>query len=108
MNLLVIADPLATFKTYKDSTFAMMREAARRGHRLFAMEAREMVVRERIVLGLAAEVTLKAPGADAHDWFDAAEPSFAPLSGFDIVLMRKDPPFDNEQDLSQVLSFARA
>ncbi len=96
MNLLVIADPLATFKTYKDSTFAMMREAARRGHRLFAMEAREMVLRGRTVLGLAAEVTLKAPAADPHDWFEASAPSFAPLSGFDIVLMRKDPPFDNE------------
>ncbi|MBY0438834.1 MAG: glutathione synthase, partial [Burkholderiales bacterium] len=96
MKLLVIADPLATFKTYKDSTFAMMREAARRGHRLFAMEAREMVVRERTVLGLAAEVTLKAPGADPDDWFEATGQSLAPLSGFDIVLMRKDPPFDNE------------
>ena len=96
MKLLVIADPLATFKTYKDSTFAMMREAARRGHRLFAMEAREMVVRERTVLGLAAEVTLNASGADPHDWFEATGQSLAPLSGFDIVLMRKDPPFDNE------------
>jgi glutathione synthase len=96
MKLLVIADPLATFKTYKDSTFAMMREAARRGHRLFSMEAREMVVRERTVLGLAAEVTLKAPDADPHDWFEATGQTLAPLSGFDIVLMRKDPPFDNE------------
>jgi glutathione synthase len=97
MKLLVIADPLATFKTYKDSTFAMMREAARRGHRLFAMEARELVVRDRIVLGQGAEVTLKAPGADdRHDWFEASAPAFTPLSGFDIVLMRKDPPFDNE------------
>ena len=36
MKLLFVADPLASFKTYKDSTFAMMREAARRGHELFA------------------------------------------------------------------------
>jgi len=96
MRLLVIADPLASFKTYKDSTFAMMREAARRGHRLFAMEARELVVRERTVLGLAAEVVLKAPGGDPHDWFDASAQAFLPLPDFDIVLMRKDPPFDNE------------
>ena len=96
MKLLVIADPLATFKTYKDSTFAMMREAARRGHDLFAMEAREMVVRDRAVLGFAAAVTMKAPGADPHDWFEASAQAFRALSDFDIVLMRKDPPFDNE------------
>jgi glutathione synthase len=96
MKLLVIADPLATFKTHKDSTFAMLREAGRRGHRLFAMEAREMVLRERTVSGFAAAVTLKVPGADPYDWFEASEPSLMPLSAFDIVLMRKDPPFDNE------------
>jgi glutathione synthase len=96
MKLLVIADPLASFKTYKDSTFAMMREAARRGHELHAMEAREMVLRGGRVLGRTARVLLKAPGIDPHDWFDAATPTFAPLQAFDIVLMRKDPPFDNE------------
>ena len=34
MNLLFLADPLDSFQTYKDSTFAMMREAARRGHQI--------------------------------------------------------------------------
>ena len=34
MDILFIADPLATFKTYKDTTYAMMREAAKRGHKL--------------------------------------------------------------------------
>ena len=87
MKLLVIADPLATFKTHKDSTFAMLREAGRRGHQLFAMEAREMVLRERTVSGFAAAVTLKVPGADPYDWFEASEPSLMPLSAFDIVLM---------------------
>ena len=96
MKLLVIADPLATFKTYKDSTFAMMREASRRGHALFAMEAREMIVRGGVVSGFAATVSLKAPGADPCDWFEASAQAFMPLSDFDIVLMRKDPPFDNE------------
>jgi glutathione synthase len=96
MKLLVIADPLATFKTYKDSTFAMMREAARRGHDLFAMEAREMIVRGGAVSGFAAAVSLKAPGADPCDWFEASAQAFMPLSDFDVVLMRKDPPFDNE------------
>ena len=96
MKLLVIADPLATFKTYKDSTFAMMREASRRGHALFAMEAREMIVRGGVVSGYAATVSLKPAGADPCDWFEVSAQAFMPLSDFDIVLMRKDPPVDTD------------
>ena len=43
MNLLFVADPLEVFNIKKDSTFAMMREAARRGHTLFACEARDLM-----------------------------------------------------------------
>ena len=42
MKLLFVADPLATFKTHKDSTFAMMREAARRGHEILACESAQL------------------------------------------------------------------
>ncbi len=93
MDLLVLADPLATFKTYKDSTYAMMREAARRGHRLFAMEQQHLLLRDGQVSGLSSAISMKP---DAYDWYDAAPAQLAPLSGFDLVLMRKDPPFDNE------------
>ena len=93
MDILVLADPLATFKTYKDSTYAMMREAARRGHRLFAMEQQHLLLRDGQVSGLTSAISMKP---DAYDWYDAAPAQLAPLSGFDLVLMRKDPPFDNE------------
>ena len=43
MKLLFVADPLESFKTYKDTTFAMMREAAARGHQLLACEPRDLV-----------------------------------------------------------------
>ena len=43
MKLLFVADPLETFKTYKDTTFAMMREAAARGHALLACEPKDLV-----------------------------------------------------------------
>ena len=42
MKLLFVADPLDTFKTYKDTTFAMMREAARRGHSIAACEPKHV------------------------------------------------------------------
>ena len=47
MSLLFVADPLESFKTYKDSTFAMMREASRRGHALWACEQRQLHVAAR-------------------------------------------------------------
>ena len=47
MKLLFVADPLEVFKTYKDTTFAMMREAAARGHALLACEPKDLMLAER-------------------------------------------------------------
>ena len=95
MKLLFVADPLESFKTYKDTTFAMMREAARRGHSLLACEPRGMRWRrgEPVTAG-AREIRLTG---DADDWFEtvAEHPALA-LKAASAVLMRKDPPFDSE------------
>lgn len=94
MKLLFVADPLDTFKTHKDSTFAMMREAAARGHELWACEPRELVwQRGGLVTATARRVQLTG---DAHDWYDELEAAEVPLCRMDAVLMRKDPPFDAE------------
>ena len=94
MKLLFVADPLHTFKTYKDSTFAMMREAASRGHELWACEPQQVVwQRGSLVQAHARRITLTG---DAHDWFDEQEQALVALSSMDAVLMRKDPPFDAE------------
>jgi glutathione synthase len=94
MKLLFVADPLDTFKTYKDSTFAMMREAASRGHELWACEPQQLVwQRGSLVQAQARRITLTG---DAHDWFDEQEQAPVALSSMDAVLMRKDPPFDAE------------
>ena len=94
MKILFVADPLSTFKTYKDSTFAMMREAANRGIDLWACEPREIVwQRGGRVQTAARRITLTG---DAHDWFDEQEAATLDLAEFDAVLMRKDPPFDAE------------
>jgi glutathione synthase len=100
MDLLFVADPLETFKPYKDSTFAMMREAARRGHRLMACEPKDLRWQKgEPVLGFVRDITLTGsiePGA----WFTAAQahPDERPQALKDVgaVLMRKDPPFDPE------------
>lgn len=95
MKLLFVADPLDTFKTYKDSTFAMMREAARRGHVILACEPQELVwVRgSRVTARRAVEITLTG---DADHWYTVAATADVALADVDAVLMRKDPPFDSE------------
>ncbi|MBU0915067.1 MAG: glutathione synthase [Gammaproteobacteria bacterium] len=94
MKLLFVADPLDTFKTHKDSTFAMMREAASRGHEIWACEPQELVwQRGGVVTARARRIQLTG---DAHAWYDEIEATDLPLCRTDAVLMRKDPPFDAE------------
>ena len=98
MNLLFVADPLESFKVYKDTTFSMMREVAARGHSLHACEARELQWwRDGRVSARVREIALTG---DPHDWFavqaDSGVESPLALADFDAVLMRKDPPFDSE------------
>ena len=94
MKLLFVADPLDTFKTHKDSTFAMMREAASRGHELWACEPQDIVWRRgEVVQARSRRITLTG---DAIDWYEEQEVANMALASMDGVLMRKDPPFDPE------------
>ena len=102
MRLLFIADPLEGFKTHKDSTFAMMREAAARGHALMACGPQDVRwQRGEKVTAFVRDITLTG---DAPAWFTAAQqpPGVGDdqrpqvLAEVDAVLMRKDPPFDPE------------
>jgi len=94
MNLLFIADPLASFKTYKDTTFAMMREAQRRGHRISACEQQDVMwQRGMAVTAHVLDITLTG---DVTDWFEERGSRAVALKDFDAILMRKDPPFDSE------------
>ncbi len=94
-SLLFVADPLESFKTYKDSTFAMMREAARRGHGLWACEVPQLAWQRggRVMAQAARRITLTA---DEDDWFAIEQTQDLALADTGAVLMRKDPPFDSE------------
>jgi glutathione synthase len=94
MDLLFVADPIESFKTYKDSTFAMMREAASRGHRLLACEAGALHWQRGGRVG--ARVRRIELTGDAHDWFRVVDESEIALADAGAVLMRLDPPFDSE------------
>ena len=98
MKLLFVADPLESFKIYKDTTFAMMREAQKRGHTLSACQPKDIMwQRGGAVTAFVRDITLTGQSAE---WFSAEQqaPNERPaaLKDFDAVVMRKDPPFDSE------------
>ena len=95
MRILFVADPLDGFKIYKDSTYAMMVEADRRGHAIYACLQGDLLLHEGLVRADARRVNLAAPEGGTS-WFSFDETMHAPLAQWDAVVMRKDPPFDME------------
>jgi glutathione synthase len=91
MKAAFVVDPLERLKAYKDSSVAMMREAARRGHEVHVLEARSMAVRDGKVKAAVSAIEL---ADDDHHWYKARPEVEASLADFDLVMMRKDPPFD--------------
>ena len=93
-TMLFVADPLESFKTTKDSSFAMMREAAARGWALAACEPRGLSwQRGGRVMARARRIELTG---NAEDWFRTLSHETLALADTGAVLMRKDPPFDSE------------
>jgi len=93
-RVLFVADPLASFKTSKDSTYAMMRELQRRGHAVTACEPAQLQWQSgQPVTAWVQHLTLTG---DAGDWYRVGAQGREALHAFDAVLMRKDPPFDSE------------
>lgn len=93
MKFAFLADPLDHFKTYKDTTYAMMAEAARRGHEIYAFEQRDMAFENGKVLANVARITITG---DLKDWYRAEAAQPVQLHEFDAVMVRKDPPFNME------------
>ena len=100
MKIAFVLDPLDTLKPYKDSSYAMMREAAARGHTLAVLQQENIYWREKQVLGHARDLALTG---DESRWYRAEQPRTLPLDTFDVVMMRKDPPFDMEYVYSTYL-----
>lgn len=93
MKFAFILDPLDSIRIYKDSTVAMMREAASRGHQLFVIQQGDLVWKEGTTAGFARLLVLTD---NPESWYETGEAASIPLQTFDAVLMRKDPPFDME------------
>ncbi|MEI6483317.1 MAG: glutathione synthase [Betaproteobacteria bacterium] len=94
MNILFVCDPLASFHIEKDSTFTMMREAQQRGHAVWACETQDLFWQSGA--RVSAHMQQLSLTADPLVWFTTPSQQMRSLADVDAVIMRKDPPFDNE------------
>ena len=89
----IVMDPIASIATYKDSSFAMLLEAASRGMEIHYFEQADL----SMLSGQAAgDSTRLAVRDDPTDWFEFGDRGEVLLGDLDAILMRKDPPFDME------------
>lgn len=89
----VVMDPIEKIKPWKDTTLAMLLEAQHRGWTVLYMEPADLFLRD----GEVQAVTWPLQVWDRNrDWFTRGEPRTRPLTDMDMVLMRQDPPFNNE------------
>jgi len=100
MKIAFVVDPLDDFKIYKDSTYAMMREAAARRHELYVLQQEALAWHNGTVSGHTQRMHLTG---DKVAWYRVDALQTTPLKEFDAVLMRKDPPFDMEYVYSTYL-----
>jgi glutathione synthase len=89
----VIMDPIAEIKYAKDSTLAMLLAASKQGWQLSYLEMYDLFVRDGVALGRARPLTV---AANSDKWFELGAAAVEKLGAFDVILMRKDPPFDME------------
>lgn len=91
MRHLFIVDPLVGLNVEQDTSIVLMREATRRGHEVLACEVGDLSVGDAAV-PMASRVELVV--REVEDWYAAGPRRAEALSSFDVVWMRKDPPYD--------------
>jgi len=105
LDVMVVMDPIGSIKPAKDSTFAMLLEAQRRGHRLHYVLPGGLSVAATRAVASVAPLQVR----DARDqWFDLGPTSRMAFGPGQVVLMRKDPPVDADYlHDTQLLGMAR-
>ena len=105
MNVVVVMDPIGTIKIAKDSTFAMLLEAQKRGHALLYVLPGGLGMVDGIAHARLAPLRVRD---DPAGWYELGPVSHRALDAGDVVLMRKDPPVDADYvHDTQVLGFAQ-
>lgn len=93
ISLGVVMDPVASINPKKDSTLAMLMEAQSRDWEIYYMEQGDLFLRDGKTYARMQQLTVRD---DLRDWCALGEQLTKPLNELDVVLMRKDPPFDME------------
>lgn len=89
----VVMDPVQNINFKKDTTLALLLAAQSRQWQLFYFEQQDLSLRDGAPFGMARPLTVHD---NPEHWFDLGEPTLIPLNTLDVMLMRKDPPFDSE------------
>lgn len=93
-SLGIVMDPIGSIKPYKDTTLALMLAAQRRGWSLQYLELPDLYVRDGVAWGRARAVEVFDDKTRWYGWKGEVQP--LRLGALDVILMRKDPPFDME------------
>jgi len=91
LKVAVLMDPIGSIKIAKDTTFAMLLEAQRRGHSLYYLEQGDLAIRSGEPWARLSPLSVRD---DPSGWHVLGEPEWRDLRDMDVVLMRKDPPVD--------------
>jgi glutathione synthase len=91
--LAVIMDPIESIKPHKDSTLAMLLEAQVREWKIYYGRLQDIWLRDGEAFGRLTHLHV---ADDRAEWFELGEAAVTPLADMDVILMRKDPPFDTE------------
>jgi glutathione synthase len=93
VRLAVVMDPIQSINFKKDTSLAMLLAAQKRGWELWYLEQSDLYLENGVAMGSMRPITVRY---DPKDWFTLGDAVRRELASVDVVLMRKDPPFDNE------------
>jgi len=93
IKLGIVMDPIESIKPYKDSSLAMLLAAQKRGWELHYFLQENLLIDNGVAQGYGQRLSV----SDSEDnWFTLSESTLIPLGDLDVILMRKDPPFDSQ------------
>lgn len=93
LSIAILMDPIGAIKVAKDTSFAMLLEAQRRGHTLWYLEQRDLGLRDDAPWGRLAPLAVED---EVSCWYTLGPPEWRDLRQLDVVLLRKDPPVDTQ------------
>ncbi|MCE9679286.1 glutathione synthase [Shewanella sp. AS1] len=93
IKLGIVMDPINDINIKKDSSFAMLLAAQARGYQLFYMEMKDLAMVNGVAMASMRNLSVQD---DPQNWYQLEDAVDTPLAELDVILMRKDPPFDTE------------